>query len=252
MTEELTLKVRPARVLLLIVYHKITEDLLNMKIIGIIGSPRKLKGNTGRLMLEVLKAAEKEGAAFEIVELPGGTVLPCKGCDTCHKKGFCPQDDDFENIRTRITESDGVVLASPNYIYSVSAQLKAFMDRCCGVVHCLGFEGKYGASVVTSGGGDEAPIADYMNHFMITTGITPVGSVWATMGAITGDDFPAEILDKADALGRKLVNDWKNKTSTPEIERSKEQFMERMRQLISYRKSEWPFEYEYWEKTRGL
>jgi len=27
------------------------------------------------------------------------------------------------------------------------------------VVHCMAFEGKYGASVVTSGGGDEAPDA---------------------------------------------------------------------------------------------
>lgn len=124
-----------------------------MKIIGIVGSPRKIKGNTGRLMLEVLKAAEKEGATFETVDLPGGTVLPCKACDTCHQKGFCPQKDDFENIKAKIMESDGVVLASPNYIFSVSAQLKAFMDRCCGVIHRMAFEGKYGASVVTSGEG---------------------------------------------------------------------------------------------------
>ena len=223
-----------------------------MKIIGIIGSPRKLKGNTGRLMLEVLKAAEKEGAAFETVELPGGTVLPCRACDTCHKKGVCPQKDDFEDIKAKIMACDGVVLASPNYIFSVSAQMKAFMDRCCGVVHRFGFEGRYGASVVTSGGGDEAPVADFMNHFMITTGITPTGSVWATMGTITGDEFPPEILEKAHALGRKLVHDWKNGISTPEVEQSKAQFKERMRQLISYRKDEWPFEYEYWVKTRGL
>jgi hypothetical protein len=58
------------------------------------------------------------------------------------------------------------------------------MDRCCGVINCLEFEGKYGASIVTSGGGDEKPIADYMNHFLITTGIHPVGSVRATMGSL--------------------------------------------------------------------
>ena len=223
-----------------------------MKIIGIIGSPRKEKGNTGRLMMEVLKTAEKEGAAFETASLPGETVLPCKACDTCHKKGFCPQKDDFEGIKARILENDGVVLASPNYIFSVSAQLKAFMDRCCGVVHCFGFEGKYGASVVTSGGGDESPIADFMNHFMISTGITPAGSVWATMGTIVGDEFPQEILKKARALGRKLVHDWQNKITTPEIEKRKAEFKERMRQLMLYRKDEWPFEYEYWKKMHGL
>lgn len=223
-----------------------------MKIIGIVGSPRKIKGNTGRLMLEVLKGAEEEGAAFETVALPGGTIRPCKACDTCHKKGICPQKDDFENLKAKIIASDGVVLASPNYIFSVSAQLKAFMDRCCGVVHCLAFEGRYGASVVTSGGGDEKPIADFMNHFMITTGITPVGSVWATMGALADDEFTPEIVEKARALGRKLVRDWQNRVSTPEIEQRKAEFKERMQQLMLYRRQEWPYEYQYWEKTRGL
>lgn len=34
-----------------------------------------------------------------------------------------------------------------------------------------------GHSVVTSGGGDEEPMAEYINHFLIITGIRPVGSV---------------------------------------------------------------------------
>lgn len=223
-----------------------------MKLIGIVGSPRKMKGNTGRLMLAVLKAAEAAGAIFETVDLPGDTVLPCKACETCHKKGFCPQKDDFEKIRAKIMESDGVVLASPNYIFSVSAQLKAFMDRCCGVVHRLAFDGKYGASVVTSGGGDEAPIAEYMNHFLITTGIIPVGSVWATMGDFDGDEFPADILEKAKALGQKLVNDWQEGMMPPDIAHRRTQFTKRMRQLMMYREDQWPFEYEYWKKKGRL
>jgi len=174
-----------------------------MKIIGIVGSPRKIKGNTGRLVLEVLKGAEAEGATCETVALPGGTIKPCKGCDVCHKKGVCPQKDDFEDLKARIIASDGVVLASPNYISSVSAQLKAFMDRCCGVVHCLGFEGRYGASVVTSGGGDEEPIAEYMNQFLLTTGITPVGSVWANMGTLPNNEFTPEIVADAQGPGAK-------------------------------------------------
>lgn len=223
-----------------------------MKIIGIVGSPRKIKGNTGRLMLEVLKAAEQAGASVEVVALPGGTVLPCKACDTCHKKGRCPQKDEFNGILDKIMASDGLVLASPNYIFSVSAQLKAFMDRCCGVIHRLAFEGKYGASVVTSGGGDEAAVADYMNHFMITTGITPVGAVWATMGTLPNYEFTEEILTNARALGQKLVHDWKEKILPLEIAERQAQFKERMRQLMTYRREEWPFEYEYWKKLGRL
>ncbi|MBU0544582.1 MAG: flavodoxin family protein [Proteobacteria bacterium] len=160
-----------------------------MKIISIVGSPHGKKGNTALLLDEVLKGAQHMGAKNETIFLKGGSVLPCLGCDKCHIKGFCPQKDEFETIKLKILEADGLILASPNYIFSVSAQLKAFMDRCCGIIHCMAFEGKYGASIVTSGGGDEKPIVDYMNHFLITTGMHPVGSVWATMGDLPENLF---------------------------------------------------------------
>jgi multimeric flavodoxin WrbA len=199
-----------------------------------------------------LEGAKAEGAKTETIVLAGTNVLPCLACDTCHRKGRCPQKDEFESIKEKIREADGVVLASPNYIYSVSAQLKAFMDRCCGVVHCMGFEGKYGASVITSGGGDEEPIAQFMNHFLITVGVTPVGSVWATMGAIAGEHFPEEILRQAQDLGKKLVSAWKEKAVLPEVEEIRKSFQERMRNLMLYRRDDWPYEYEFWKKHRGL
>jgi multimeric flavodoxin WrbA len=200
----------------------------------------------------VLEGAKVEGAKTETIVLAGTNVLPCLACDTCHRKGKCPQKDEFESIKAKIFESDGIVLGSPNYIYSVSAQLKAFMDRCCGVVHCMGFEGKYGASVVTSGGGDEEPIARFMNHFLITTGVTPVGSVWATMGTMVGKGFPEEIRSQARELGRKLVRAWKEKAVSPETEEVRKSFQESMRRLMLYRKEDWPYEYEFWKNHRGL
>ncbi len=223
-----------------------------MKIVAVVGSPRGAKGATGTLAGIVLQGAESLGAAAEIVTIKGQEVKPCKACDTCHKKGSCPQKDSFRTIRESVDAADGLILASPNYISHVSAQLKAFFDRCCGVVHCQGFEGKYGAAVVTSGGGDEEPIASYMNHFLAVTGAVPVGSVWATMGQIQGYDFPAEIREKAFALGERLVRAWSAKEITPEYREITLQFRERMRSLILWRKQEWPYEYDYWKTCRGL
>ena len=154
--------------------------------------------------------------------------------------------------RSKILDADGLILASPNYIFSVSAQLKAFMDRCCGVLHCMEFEGKYGASVVTSGGGDEKPIAEYMNQFLITTGIRPVGSVWATMGELPGEQFTEEICQNAFSLGENLVKAWQNKKKDRQVEKKMDAFKERMRQLMAWRKDEWPYEYEYWKTYRDL
>jgi multimeric flavodoxin WrbA len=223
-----------------------------MKIIGLVGSPHGARGNTARLLRIVLDGAEREGASTETLYLEGDSVQPCLGCDACHKKGRCVQKDAFESIQEKIVAADGLVLGSPNYIFQVSAQLKAFMDRCCSAIHCLRFDGKYGASVVTSGGGDEPLIAEYMNHYLMITGIRPVGSVWATMGKITGDDFPEDVQSKAVDLGRRLVQSWKDRVTFPEAERRIFQFSERMRALMLYRKDEWTYEYDYWKKHRGL
>lgn len=219
-----------------------------MKIISLLGSPHGLKGNTGGLLRHVLDGAEAEGAQTEVVILKGDTVLPCRGCDACHKKGRCVQKDDFEMLKEKIHKADGLVLASPNYIYNVSAQLKAFMDRCCGVVHCMQFWGKYGASVVTSGGGGDESIADYMNQYLLTTGIVPVGGVWAAMSEMPEGGFTDEVIEKARALGKRIVDACKAKDVPYDIDQLRNNFQKRMRDLISYKRQEWPYEYQYWKE----
>lgn len=223
-----------------------------MKITAIVGSPRGIKGATGTLVKIVLQGAESLGASTEIFAIKGQEVRPCKACNICHKEGLCPQKDSFRMIKESVDKADGLIIASPNYIFHVSAQLKAFFDRCCGVVHCQGFEGKYGVAVVTSGGGDEAPITDYMQHFLAITGVVPVGAVWATMGQIQDYNFPLEIRDKAFALGERLVKAWRAKESIPMYKEVTRKFNDRMRSLMLYRKDEWPYEYKYWETHRGL
>jgi len=223
-----------------------------MKIINLIGSPHGKKGNTARLLRVVSEGAESLGATTETIFLTGRNVLPCKGCDACHKTGKCVQKDEFESIQQKILNANGLILGSPNYIFHVSAQMKAFMDRCCQAIHCLAFEGKYGVSVVTSGGGDEVPIAQYMNHFMMITGIRPVGAVWATMGGIESETFPDDIRNQAFELGKNLVSSWQEKVISTENENTIREFKERMRSLMLWRKEEWPYEYQYWKKHRGL
>jgi len=223
-----------------------------MKIVNLIGSPHGAKGNTARLLQIVSEGAQSLGATPETIFLTGRNVLPCKGCDVCHKTGKCVQKDEFESIKHKILDSDALILGSPNYIFHVSAQMKAFMDRCCQAIHCLSFEGKYGASVVTSGGGDEAPIAEYMNHFLMITGIRPVGAVWATMGGIETEAFPDDIRSQAFELGKALVSSWQEKLISAESENTIREFKDRMRSLMLWRKEEWPYEYQYWKRHRGL
>ena len=223
-----------------------------MKIISLLGSPHGLRGNTAALLRLVLEGAEAEGAQTETVALKGDTVLPCRACDACHKKGRCVQEDDFEAIKEKILGADGLVLASPNYIFNVSAQMKAFMDRCCGVIHCMQFWGKYGASVVTSGGGDEETVAEYMKHFLITTGAVPVGEVSAMMSAMPEEGFTEEVTVSAVGLGKRLVTAWRAGEVPPEVDERRNAFRRRMHALMDWRREEWPFEYGYWKEKMGL
>ncbi|HOC45329.1 MAG: flavodoxin family protein [Syntrophorhabdaceae bacterium] len=223
-----------------------------MKIIALVGSPKGMNGNTAALLNIVLEGARNQGAETETIAIRGKEIRPCLSCDACHKHGVCPQKDAFNAIKAKIMDADGLVLASPNYIFHVSAQLKAFIDRCCGIVHCVGFEGKYGAAVVTSGGGEERPIASYLNHFLAITGAIPIGSVWATMSQVEGQNFPDNVRKKAFSLGENLVKAWKSKTTSSKYNKVSSQFEERMRSLILWRKQEWPYEYKYWKQHRGL
>jgi hypothetical protein len=53
-------------------------------------------------------------------------------------------------------------------------------------------------------------------------------------------------------LGKKLVRSWKGKVVIPEAEEIRKSFEERMRRLMLYRKEDWPYEYQFWKKRRGL
>ena len=101
-----------------------------MKILAIIGSPRGMQGNTGRLLEEVIAGVDAAGGEIEILALKSLNVKPCVACDVCHKTGICNIEDDYEIIKNKLLACDGFILASPNYIWSVTAQMKALFDRC--------------------------------------------------------------------------------------------------------------------------
>jgi len=99
-----------------------------LKILAIVGSPR-LKGNTNYLVDQALEEATKLGAQTEKIVLSQYEVNPCLGHDNCASFKSCLQKDDACWILDRFRKADGVILATPVYYYSVTAQMKAFIDR---------------------------------------------------------------------------------------------------------------------------
>ena len=219
-----------------------------MKIVAIIASPRGMQGNTGRLLEEVLAGVTGAGAETEILSLKTLNVQPCVACDACHKTGICSIRDDYETIKEKLLACDGFILASPNYIFSVSAQMKALFDRCNGLIHCMALEGKYAAVVETSGGGSDDEVLRYMGRFVNTLGANTVGGVGSRMAGIRTFPDESALYDNARTLGGELCRSVAEKREFPEQQTFIGDFKARMSGLVDIMKEYWPFEREYWNK----
>ncbi|RJQ73003.1 MAG: flavin reductase [Desulfobacteraceae bacterium] len=101
-----------------------------MLALGLQGSPRK-KGNTDLLLSMFMDALAQMGVDTLSVDVCRRKIEPCAEYTVCEKKGFCPIDDDMHrDIYGLLRRADLIVLASPVFFYSVTAQLKALIDRC--------------------------------------------------------------------------------------------------------------------------
>jgi multimeric flavodoxin WrbA len=217
-----------------------------MKIIAINGSPRGMKGTTGRLLEEVLAGVTATGAEVDVVCLDRAEVGPCVACDVCHKVGDCPIKDDYEAIKEKLVTADGFIFATPNYIFNVTAQMKAFFDRCNGLVHCSALEGKYAVLVETSGGGGDEEVLDYMKRVVSALGAVTVGGI-GSPGA-GPRQFPDQdaLFGKARKLGADLCASISEKRVFPEQEAERLAFKERMQHLVGFMGEYWVYEREFW------
>lgn len=95
---------------------------------------------------------------FEYVFLKDYRLENCRGCNLCFEKGeeHCPLKDDRDLLIQKISDSDGVVFATPNYAFQVAAPMKTLLDRLAFILHRPRFFGKTFTAIVTQGifGGD--------------------------------------------------------------------------------------------------
>jgi multimeric flavodoxin WrbA len=94
-----------------------------------LGSPRK-NGNSEVLAQAVCRGIEQAGGSVEIIRLCALRIAPCIGCGGCDKTGHCVVIDQMIPLYDKVAAARRVIIASPIYFYSVTAQSKAFIDRC--------------------------------------------------------------------------------------------------------------------------
>jgi multimeric flavodoxin WrbA len=151
-----------------------------VKVIGIVGSPRK-NGNTELLTAHTLKAISEEGLDTELIRLAGLDIKPCNACMACKEQETCSIEDDMFPLYLKMKEADGIILASPVYYGSATALIKALMERTGYISRWNGdaFRGKVGGPLaVARRAGKNFTIAQLTYWFQVLGFFIPGSSYW--------------------------------------------------------------------------
>jgi multimeric flavodoxin WrbA len=158
-----------------------------MKVTAFVGSARKK--HTYQATENFLKRLQTLGnIEYEIVSLSEQNLEVCQGCKLCLDKGeeLCPLKDDRDKLLEKIDQSDGVIFATPNYSFQVSAQLKIFLDRFGFIFHRPRYFGKTYTNIVAQGIYGGGKIVKYLNFVGSGLGFNVVkGSCITTLEPMT-------------------------------------------------------------------
>ena len=151
-----------------------------MKVLLLNGSTRK-NGCTYLALSEAAKTLNAEGVETEIIQMGGGPVRDCIGCNGCTGKGQCVFGDDMVNeVIAKAKEADGFVFGSPVYYAHPSGQILSLLDR---LFYAGGsaFTQKPGAAVVTARRAGTTASLDVLNKYMTDAQMPVVTSTYWNM-----------------------------------------------------------------------
>lgn len=185
------------------------------KILIALGSPRK-NGNSTLLAHKAAEGIENAGGAYEMLHLHALDIKSCKACDWCRGNigSFCVTKDDMQPIYPKLREAEGLIIASPVYWFTVSAQAKLFMDRWYAFVDSEGylFRGK-GIGIILSFGDSDVFTSGAVNAlrtFQDAFGYVEariIGSVYGSANDPGEIKSNHDLLEKAFQLGKKMVEE---------------------------------------------
>ena len=123
---------------------------------------------------EMKTVFEKEGVDAEIVQVGSEAVRGCIACNRCAELGKCVFDDVVNKLAVKLSEADGLVVASPVYYASANATLIAVLDR---LFYSTSFDKtmKVGASVVCARRGGCSATFDELNKYFTISNM-PIAS----------------------------------------------------------------------------
>lgn len=182
-----------------------------MRILGINGSPRT-QGSTAFALGTALARLAEEGWETTALSVADLEIRPCLGCLEC-RAGSCVQDDGMVEVLDELRRCDGLLLASPVYMGTVSGQLKVWMDRTVPLRADGSFAlgGRVGGGIACGGfrnGGQELTL-QAIQAFFLQQDMYPIADgppLCHSGAALVGDARTDDIgLDTVDFLARRMV-----------------------------------------------
>ena len=220
-------------------------------IVAVNGSPHGGIGSTS-LMIEMLRPTlAQEGFELEVIQLADLEIRYCTGCGFCMEKGKCWIDDDHRQVTEKLLAAQGIILASPVYFFSVTGQMKTFLDRSLAYGHKPRSTWKPGLAVCVSAGLGETDVASYLGFLLRIFGAFPVGTLTA-MAVHPGGFWGKEVVEaRAVDLARDLSRAIKEKRRYPATDRDL-RFYQFMGNLVqSQKETVMKHDFKHWEE-KGL
>lgn len=81
------------------------------------------------MLRQAMDGAAETGAEAEFLRVTDYNIKPCDGCNACMKTGKCRIDDDMQAIYSKLLEANGIIFATPVFLWGMTGQLKSFLDR---------------------------------------------------------------------------------------------------------------------------
>ena len=101
-----------------------------MKVLGIVGSPRRERGLTDAPVQSALEGAKSIGAETEVMYLVDRKPKPCIHCGGgCFSDASCRTEADAARRSQELYEADAIVLGAPVYIWQINGLTAAFIDK---------------------------------------------------------------------------------------------------------------------------
>jgi multimeric flavodoxin WrbA len=182
------------------------------KIIIVEGSPRP-SGNSTLLARAVASGARSLGAEVETLHLHKMDIRPCTACDACQEslEKDCIIDDAMKDAYPRLRAADAIVYASPIYWFTVSGQIKLFMDRCYALTFLgtlPGIDGSEPVEVVQTdlGGKKFGVVLSYGDVDPFTSGAVNAIRTFQDMARFVGSEMTGLVYGSALAAGEVAGN----------------------------------------------